>query len=144
MMEETLKKFGYPGTLIKEYQYWSILVRLKQVTLGSLILICKEEVNAFSDISVSAHKELQQAIKDIERIIKLTFENEKINYVMLMMHDPEVHFHVLPRYSQNKKFEEVVFKDFGWPNKPDLDKVNEVAQDMINKLALFLKEKFNA
>lgn len=144
MMQATLKKFGYPGLLVKEYQYWRVLVRSGQVTLGSLILICREEVTAFSQISKEAHNELKIAIQDIERILNELFGNKKINYLMLMMHDPEVHFHVLPRYSEDKEFSGIIFKDAGWPNKPDLEQVNEVSQEILDKLTLFLKDKFNA
>ena len=45
---------------------------------------------------------------------------EKINYLMLMMVDKEVHYHVLPRYSETRKFEGVAFPDPGWPVAPDL------------------------
>lgn len=144
MMQATLKKFGYPGSLVKDYEYWRILIRPGQVTLGSLILICREQVSAFNQISEPAHKELKTTIQDIERVLKQTFAYEKINYLMLMMHDPEVHFHVLPRYNNDKEFENVIFRDAGWPNKPNLDVVNVVDQDVLDKLTQFLKEKFNA
>ena len=35
-------KFGYFENLIKEYDYWVVLYRPRQVTIGSLVLICKE------------------------------------------------------------------------------------------------------
>ncbi|MFA4937169.1 MAG: HIT family protein [Patescibacteria group bacterium] len=144
MMLVTLKKFGYPETLVKEYKHWRVLVRPKQVTLGSLILICREGVNNWSDISSKAFCELNQIIPEIETKIKELFSYEKINYLMLMMVDPEVHFHVIPRYSESKEFAGTVFKDAGWPVAPELDKVNEVNQEIFNKLTRLLKEKFNA
>ncbi len=39
---------------------------------------------------------------------------------MLMMHDPEVHFHILPRYAIDQNFEGRIFKDIGWPGMPNL------------------------
>ena len=33
------------------------------------------------------------------------------NYLMLMMVDPHVHFHVIPRYAAPQRFEDVDFPD---------------------------------
>src|SRR3546814_7459383 len=37
-MNETIHTFGYPATLIREYDHWVVLLRLAQLTLGSLVL----------------------------------------------------------------------------------------------------------
>ena len=42
-MNATMKKFGYPDTLIKEYSHWAVLLRPQQATLGALVLVCKDE-----------------------------------------------------------------------------------------------------
>jgi len=39
---------------------------------------------------------------------------------MLMMVDPHVHFHVIPRYSGNRSLAGVDIADHGWPGPPDL------------------------
>jgi len=36
------------------------------------------------------------------------------------MVDPNVHFHVIPRYSELRSLHEVEFPDAGWPGPPDL------------------------
>jgi diadenosine tetraphosphate (Ap4A) HIT family hydrolase len=38
----------------------------------------------------------------------------------LMMVDPHVHFHVLPRYAEARTFEGIEYPDKGWPGLPDL------------------------
>jgi len=62
---------------------------------------------------------------------------------MLMMVDPVVHFHVLPRYSSDREFEGFTFKDFSWPKKPDLDLMNKIDEDMLLKITLKLRNYFN-
>ena len=86
-MNVTMKKFGYPQTLIKEFKKWVIVLRPQQVTLGSLILICQDDAKAFSDISPEAFSELPQVIKEIESSLSKAFSYQKINYLMLMMVD---------------------------------------------------------
>lgn len=113
-------KFGYPETLVRKYRHWVVLLRGRQATLGALVLVCKDEARAFGDISAAAFAELQQAIRDIEAGLAAFRPYRKINYLMLMMVDPDVHFHVLPRYAETQSFEGVAYPDAGWPAAPDL------------------------
>ena len=39
---------------------------------------------------------------------------------MLMMVDPHVHFHVIPRYDGSRSFGGMSFPDRAWPGPPDL------------------------
>lgn len=141
--KEILEKFRYPELTIKEYKNWVILCRYNHVTLGSLVLFCKDEVEAFSKISQDSFLELPIVIKEIETNLKELFNYDKINYLMLMMVDPIVHFHIIPRYSTDKEFEGAIFKDFSWPVKPDIDIKNDISEDMLKKILFKLREKFN-
>ena len=49
-----------------------------------------------------------------------TFDFQKINYLALMMVDPHVHFHVIPRYSSSREFGGATCLDAAWPKPPDL------------------------
>jgi len=44
-----------------------------------------------------------------------------INYLMLMMVDPDVHFHVIPRYASVRQHAGVQYADAGWPGPPQLE-----------------------
>lgn len=116
----TLLNFGWPHTQIAEYEEWSVLVRPRQVTLGAMVLVAKSDQTAFSKLESSAHTELSQVTQDIETAARAVFSYDKINYLMLMMVDPHVHFHVLPRYNAVRKFRDIDFVDPGWPGLPDL------------------------
>jgi diadenosine tetraphosphate (Ap4A) HIT family hydrolase len=116
----TIEKFGYPGTLLKEYDHWVVLLRPAQATLGALILACRDEAKQFSDISREAFTELADAVSDIERALAKLFDYKKLNYLMLMMVDPDVHFHVLPRYEAEQSFAGATFTDPGWPGPPNV------------------------
>ncbi len=138
----TMEKFGYPATLVQEYDHWVVLVRPAQATLGSLVLVCKDDAVAFSAISPRAFAELAQVTKDIEDNLSAFRPYEKINYLMLMMVDPDVHFHVLPRYGSTQQFEGVDFPDVGWPAVPDLAVAVTPDDDLRTKLVAQLKEKW--
>ena len=132
-------KFGYPDTLIAEYDHWCVLVRPAQATLGAMVLVCTEEATSFASISPAAFSELGKIIGDIEAASKSFRAWEKINYLMLMMVDPNVHFHVLPRYSAAQTFADLTFEDSGWPGQPNLAGGVKLSPDQIGQLASALK-----
>ena len=141
-MNPTAEKFGYPDSLIKSYEHWHVLVRPAQPTLGSLVLVCSDQTDHFGGISRDASTELQQAIAEIERVLGELFQFEKINYLMLMMVDPDVHFHVLPRYSKEQSYEGIVFRDDTWPGPPDITAANDFPDDVKAKLIEDLRARF--
>lgn len=124
-MNATMRKFGAPDTVIHQYQYWSVLLRPAQATLGALVLAAHEPARAFSELSQAGFTELHQITKQMESALAKAFEYDKLNYLMLMMVDPDVHFHIIPRYAQPKQFNNIEFLDHGWPGAPNLGQTNE-------------------
>ncbi|MEQ8858161.1 MAG: HIT family protein [Pseudomonadales bacterium] len=119
-MNDTIVKFGYPDTLVHDYHNWLVLLRPQQVTLGSLVLACKEPVKQFHEVSADGFGELKTVISDIEHALSAMVSYRRINYLMLMMVDPDVHFHVIPRYPDPLEFDGRSFADAGWPGPPAL------------------------
>lgn len=122
-MNPTMEKFGYPDSLVRAYEYWCVLLRPQQATLGALVLACREPVQALGEVSAAAMAELSRISADIEQTLAGCFDYRKINYLMLMMVDPDVHFHVLPRYDDRRVHAGVTFADPGWPGPPALGEV---------------------
>jgi len=119
-MNATLRKFGYPESLVWQGDHWCVLLRPAQATLGALVLGAKSDATAFSALAAAAFAELQFAIGGIERTLTSFRRYDRINYLMLMMVDPHVHFHVLPRYETVQTYANAAFADAGWPGPPDL------------------------
>lgn len=119
-MNDTILRFGYPATLIAEYDHWLVLLRPAQPTLGSLVLAAKSDATAFADLAPAAYAELARVSRDIETALRAAVDHAKLNYLMLMMVDPHVHYHVIPRYEGSRGFEGRAFPDAGWPKLPAL------------------------
>ncbi len=66
-MNETIRKFGYPATLIREYAHWIVLLRPAQPTLGSLVLAAKSDATAFAALEPLAFAELGEVIHQHRR-----------------------------------------------------------------------------
>ena len=120
MPNQTIEKFGFPATLVREFEHWMVLVRPAQVTLGSLVLADKSQATAYGDLPAEAFLEQGRIVALIERALSQFCGFERINYLMLMMVDPNVHFHVIPRYSGDRQWNGASFPDAGWPGPPDL------------------------
>ncbi|MBY0483324.1 MAG: HIT family protein [Nitrosomonas sp.] len=120
-----MRKFGAPQTIIRQYQYWSVMLRPAQATLGALVLAAHEPAEAFSQLSPASFTELHTITGHIESALTKAFQYDKINYLMLMMVDPDVHFHVIPRYAQPRQFADREFIDAGWPAMPNLGQINK-------------------
>ncbi|MFN3607575.1 MAG: HIT family protein [Hyphomonas sp.] len=116
----TFETFGGDRTLICDYVHWSVQVRPKQATLGALVILARSEAVALSDLPAEAFAELAGIVKDVEAVCARCFAYTKINYLMLMMVDPHVHFHVLPRYASPVEFDGRTYTDAGWPGPPNL------------------------
>lgn len=119
-MNPTIRRFGHPATLIADYPHWVVLLRPDQPTLGSLVLAAKSDVTAFADLPAEAFAELAQVTRAIETALTKAVAYDRINYLMLMMVDPNVHFHIIPRYDGTRTEAGVTISDKGWPKAPAL------------------------
>ncbi|WP_288487587.1 HIT family protein [uncultured Novosphingobium sp.] len=133
-MNETIRKFGYPATLVADHDHWVVLLRPAQPTLGSLVLAAKSDVTAFGDLPAQAHAELKVVTSAIETALRGFVDYAKLNYLMLMMVDPHVHFHVIPRYEGSREWQGKQFPDAGWPKVPDLSAAVALSEDDIADL----------
>lgn len=135
MTNPTAQKFGYPETLIADAGAWLVLLRPQQPTFGSLVLVCKEPAGAFSELSAEAFAGLQVAVQGAERALGALVGYERINYLMLMMVDRDVHFHVIPRYDGVREYEGLTFPDAGWPGQPALSPAVELPPAQLQALS---------
>lgn len=143
-MNSTLEKFGYPDSKIHAYQYWTVLLRPQQATLGALILGSNDQSTRFSQLNANAMTELHTAIGHIESVLTNCFNYDKINYLMLMMVDPHVHFHVIPRYENSREFASAIADDTGWPGPPDLSRQIELTAQQHTQLLNYLRDHWVA
>jgi len=134
----TMAKFGHPATLVGETDHWTVLLRPQQVTLGALVLVCREPATRFGAIGPAAFADLHAAVPRIEAALRDLVGYERINYLMLMMVDPDVHFHVIPRYDGTRTHLGQAFPDAGWPGPPALDRAvtpeAAVRDDLLRRL----------
>lgn len=133
-MNETLCKFNYPMAVVRDYVHWAVLIRPRQVTLGCVIVAEKSSATAFGELSAPALLEFGTVCRELEMTLHESFQYDKINYVALMMVDPNVHFHALPRYSSPRSFAGLEFRDTGWPKHPDMQFAHDISTEILESL----------
>ena len=143
-MNTTLSKFNYPAAAIVDYEHWSVLIRPRQVTLGCVIVAEKSNATALGQLSSDALVELGIVTSELEMTLRQAFQYDKINYIALMMVDPNVHFHVLPRYSGPRSFEGMEFRDTGWPKHPDMQFAHDLTPEALESLRAHLASEWRS
>ncbi|MFN4087482.1 MAG: HIT domain-containing protein [Alphaproteobacteria bacterium] len=133
-MHETLHKFGYPDTVIRDYEHWVVLLRPQQVTLGCMVLALKADVRTLGEVGPAAFAEMAAATRDIQTALGSTFGPQKINYLALMMVDPQVHFHVIPRYDGPRDLDGRPIDDPGWPKLPEMGRTLDLDPGALDRI----------
>lgn len=142
MINNTIRKFGYPATLVREYDHWLVLLRPAQVTLGSLIVAAKSDAEDFGALSAEHFSELKTVTADVSSALGSLVSHDKLNWLMLMMVDPHVHFHLIPRYNGTREWMGQVFDDKAWPGPPALSDAVKLSDDQISGMSTWLKSGF--
>ncbi|MEK6920745.1 MAG: HIT family protein [Nanoarchaeota archaeon] len=128
--------FDKKNNLIKEYTHWYLLIRNRNWTLGNCVVILKRHAEALSQVTEDEMKEFATVTKETEHALKKAFNYDKINWMLLMMSDNHVHFHVAPRYEKARTFTGLEWTDTAWPAMTKLftEQKQPVAQEVLNKM----------
>jgi diadenosine tetraphosphate (Ap4A) HIT family hydrolase len=140
----TLLKFGYPESCIGETEHWAVMLRPAQLTPGSLIVCNKSDVRAFGALPPEAFLDLGHVTARVEAMLKAVIAYERINWILLMMVDPHVHFHVLPRFSGTRSLAGRDWTDADWPGAPSISAGQPPAPSVREELLVALKTTWNS
>lgn len=115
-------KFRVDEFLLASGRYWRVSLRPHQVTFGSMILSARDAHMSFCDANEESGVELMTWFSRIEQLMKAGFGAERINVLCLMMVDPILHFHIIPRFSKSVLIDDVTWEDPAYPGPPNLAK----------------------
>jgi diadenosine tetraphosphate (Ap4A) HIT family hydrolase len=119
-LEEFRAKFRVAELKVLENHSWSWSVRPGQPTLGSGILSLNRHAGKLSDVTAEEMQDLAELVGALEGAVQSAFDHRIMNYLMLMMVDHHVHYHVIPRYEGVRTFARLEWDDSGWPALPVL------------------------
>lgn len=108
---EFMDKFKPDTRCIKEFEYWIVCIREKQVTLGDAVILLKRQTDSVANMLPEECAEFPKIIKWYEEVCKEKFGAVKFNYMILMMKDNFVHYHAFPRYDKNVNLFDIEWED---------------------------------
>ena len=120
-LSEFQEKFRLDELTVCERGQWVVSVRPEQITLGSMVISSTAGVLAFESLDREAQADLGEAFGMVEHLAKSCFGAVRVNFVCLMMKDPVVHFHVLPRFDRVVEYLGRSWEDLDWPGPPNFD-----------------------
>ncbi|MCP1727876.1 diadenosine tetraphosphate (Ap4A) HIT family hydrolase [Natronospira proteinivora] len=112
------ENFQLDQLTVHESEHWILSVRPEQMTLGSMVLSSRSGRLHFSELSAEESADMGRELAVAERLAKEALGAVRINAVCLMMKDPIVHFHVLPRFDRSVSRYGVEWEDAFWPGPP--------------------------
>ena len=133
------QKFKINQLMIYETNYWIWSLRPHQATIGAGILSLKRFCSSFSELTKEEYNDLGKIIKVIEPTLTNVFKCDVINYLMLMMVDKHVHYHIIPRYKKPIEILEKKWVDQSWPAIPNLKGDAQSHDSMMEILSLIKK-----
>jgi diadenosine tetraphosphate (Ap4A) HIT family hydrolase len=119
-LEEFRQKFRLDELEVTRTEHWVWSVRPVPATLGAGVLSLARFAPRFCDLTPDEGADLALMAGLVEGSLMRAFAPDKINYLMLMMVDAHVHYHVLPRYSGPREHGGLVWHDSGWDGLPVL------------------------
>lgn len=111
-------KFDTKALNLAQVGGWDIALRPGQLTLGAMVVSVRSGAFTFGDLETAEQVDLAAALALAERLAKTAFGATRINLLCLMMQDPIVHFHVLPRYGAPQARFGQTWIDADWPGPP--------------------------
>lgn len=140
--EEFRNAFQLDQLTVYKNDGWTWSVRPGQPTLGASVISLNRFAERLSDMTEAEAADLRDVVVKAETTLQQVFGYRKINYLMLMMVDAHVHYHVIPRYDAPQSFQGIDFVDNGWPKQPDLGTDNaEGRADLLAAMADVLKDR---
>ncbi len=119
-LAEFEQKFRVHELAIVQTDHWTWSLRPVQSTVGAGVLSLNRFSNSFADLRSEEAADLALIVPQIEGALQRWSQPDRMNYLMLMMVDAHLHFHVLPRYAKPRTLAGQEWVDSAWSGPPSL------------------------
>lgn len=100
-----------PRFLIASATHWAVCLNESQDLLGRCYLLLKRPETDALALTGDELAELWSLARDTRDALRRLWEPDHFNFALLMNVDPQVHFHILPRYRVRREFAGGTFVD---------------------------------
>lgn len=100
-----------PGTVIDVGGSWAHVLNRNQSLLGKVMLVLARDCDDVRLLRSSESADLRREITRVTSALDSLFMPDHHNFSFLMNVDPSVHLHVIPRYTEPRRWADLVFDD---------------------------------
>ncbi|MDI6644900.1 MAG: HIT family protein [Methanobacteriaceae archaeon] len=136
-----------PIDFIADTEHWIIFLDRDQKNLGTCVVALKREAKLLSELTLNEWDDFKDIVRALESALKKAFDVTMFNWGCLLNTayikipaNPQVHWHLIPRYREPVKFKEIIFIDpcFGKSTLSvagkKLDLNPEIREEIIKKI----------
>lgn len=133
--------------IIFETDDWVVALNEDQAYLGRSLVVLKRNCDAFSNIKEEEIIDFLNVVKKFEKALKKSFGAEMFNRTLLMNNtyknnppNPQVHWHVRPRYRNEVNFSGFKFKDPNFANHYNREAKRYIDEELSFKIIEKIKK----
>lgn len=93
-----------PRFLIAQSERWAVVLNTDQTLLGRCFLLLRRPETDITALTDAELIEMRAVTSKTKSVLKSLWDPDHFNYAFLMNVDPQVHFHVIPRYEARREF----------------------------------------
>jgi diadenosine tetraphosphate (Ap4A) HIT family hydrolase len=127
----------YEKLKVKDYRFWSLDIQPHQYPyLGRCVAWCKrQEAQAVSDMTKDERDELFNVIiPEWEAATQNLFHPDLYNYAMFANAARHLHWHLIPRYKDERDFGGITFVDKNWGHNYKPHENAEIPKKVIDSI----------
>jgi diadenosine tetraphosphate (Ap4A) HIT family hydrolase len=127
---------------IAESSQWAVMLNKEQDLIGRIFLLLKREETDVAALSPQELMELWSVVRQVKKVLGLTFGPDHYNFAFLMNIDAQVHFHVIPRYKDKREFAGGTFTDPNFGKHYGTGPTKKLDDTFYAELISVLRQKF--
>lgn len=144
MQDSAIELFNQSNHRIYDGEFWNVIMSYNQAYLGRCIVYLKSRSIADTlTLTEEEHKELwNDILPRLAKAIHTAFSPDRINYAHLANSEKHVHWHIVPRYDNEKEFLGEKFTDDA-PNKNFKSGEKDLSSDQLDAIYREIMKNFN-
>ena len=109
--------------------FWTLVLNDNQATLGRVFFALRRHETDVAALSEAEVLSLWAFVRETKTALTALFAPDHFNYLFLMNLTPHVHFHIFPRYAEQRAFAGQAFTDTNYGGHYDPDESRTLTAD---------------
>ena len=128
--------------LVAESERWAVVLNDDQGLLGRCYCLLKRPETDPAALSDGELSELWGVVRKVKQTLSDLWEPDHFNYAFLMNVDPQVHFHVIPRYRGKREFAGGTFVDGNFGGHYTVGPARNLGEETYQALIAAMRSRF--